>query len=198
MFSPVIDNPIPSPCSESWKYHDSRIFCPNRTLSRLTYSQCLGHIHNIYLILYNCEIPTSGNRSHPDECILVSGNFRVTGVREPCHLCHPPVLVILPHWHTFHVNTRIIMIIIVKVIHVIKVIIQGEMAGQHNCKIIISILSLSNFPQNCNSYTTQHTSRSKLNFTSSFMTMIAQILWYLLELNVLMYIKTKYLYTMYI
>ena len=52
------------------------------------------------------------------------------------------MLVILPHWHTFHVNTRIIMIIIVKVIHVIKVIIQGEMAGQHNCKIIISILSL--------------------------------------------------------
>ena len=75
----------------------------------------------------------------------MSGNFRVTGelcCSQSCHLCHPPVLVILPHWHTFHVNTRIIIIIIVKVIRVIRVIIQGEVAGQHNCDIIISILSL--------------------------------------------------------
>ena len=74
----------------------------------------------------------------------MSGNFRVTGelcCSQSCHLCHPPVLVILPHWHTFHVNTRIIIIIIVKVIRVIRVIIQGEVAGQHNCDII-SILSL--------------------------------------------------------
>ena len=55
MFSPVIDNPIPRLCPESWEYHDSRIFCPNRTFSRRKTKNILSmsgsHSHYKILLL---------------------------------------------------------------------------------------------------------------------------------------------------